>query len=43
MIAWYWGFDSKKNNLVIMDDLIREYFKDNQIYDIFTVDSHQKK
>ena len=35
-------FDSKKNNLLILDDLMRESCKDNSIYDIFTVDSHHK-
>ena len=31
-------FDSKKNNLLILDDLMCESCKDNSIYDIFTVD-----
>ena len=35
-------FDSKKNNLLILDDLMRESCKDTSIYDIFTVDSHHK-
>ena len=35
-------FDSKKNNLLILDDLMRESCKDTSIYDIFTVDSHNQ-
>ena len=35
-------FDLSKNNLLILDDLMRESCKDNSIYDIFTVDSHHK-
>ena len=35
-------FDQNKNNLLILDDLIKEGGKDNSIYDIFTIDSHHK-
>lgn len=35
-------FDSQKNNLLILDDLMRASCNDNSIYDIFTVDSHHK-
>ena len=35
-------FDEKVNNLLILDDLMKECGKDNSIYDIFTIDSHQK-
>ena len=35
-------FDSNKNNLVIMDDLMQEAGNDNTIYNLFTVDSHHK-
>ena len=35
-------FGSKKNNLLIFDDLMRESCKDTSIYDIFTVDLHHK-
>ena len=35
-------FDSNVNNLLILDDLMKECGKDNSIYDIFTIDSHHK-
>ena len=35
-------FNSQLNNLLILDDLMKECGKDNSIYDIFTVDSHHK-
>ena len=33
---------SSNNNLIILDDLMREAGVENAIYDIFTVDSHHK-
>ena len=35
-------FDSNINNLLILDDLMKECGKDSSIYDIFTIDSHHK-
>ena len=34
-------FDHLKNNLLVLDDLMREGGKDSSIYDIFTVDSRR--
>ena len=36
------NFSSTSNNLLILDDLMREGGKDTSVYDIFTVDSHHK-
>jgi len=35
-------FNADQNNLIILDDLMRECGKDQSIFDIFTVDSHHK-
>ena len=35
-------FDSSKNNLLIVDDLMAEACNDHTIFDIFTIDSHHK-
>ena len=36
------NFDSKLNNLLILDDLMNESGNDTNIYSLFTVDSHHK-
>ena len=35
-------FDSDKNNLIIMDDLMHEAGNDKSIYNLFTIDSHHR-
>ena len=35
-------FNKEKNNLFILDDLMKECGKDSSIVDVFTVDSHHK-
>ena len=35
-------FNKEKNNLLILDDLMKECGKDSSIVDVFTVDSHHK-
>src|SRR5574343_600643 len=36
------NFSADKRNLLILDDLMRECGKNDNIYDVFTVDSHHK-
>ena len=35
-------FDVNKNNIIILDDLMKESGSENSIYDLFCVDSHHK-